>query len=327
MSTVVAALLFRFSLLSLVLLCFFLSFLLLRNPFCIYLRIQLSFDSPLSAFEEQLRSKLEVDGAYLGEQSVQVNYAFGLLEGPALEFMRPWMQSARGTLSFSVHNFLGYLRGGYEDPEFAENARLKLGELRQGDRSSIDYIAECDKTFVDARSADVPDWIKIGTVRKGLNRKMGRLLVTIKEPQDCIQFVVRREYEAEDHRVTRFPRNEPIRTPLPPAPMPPFTPSVPPAFPRVEIPPAPEVEMTLGAAGQRQRAAWVSDADRNRRFAAGPCRRCGASGHVLRNCPHLPAQWPIPAVSTMHEQNPVPPVLESAQPGVPVSSNQEESEK
>ena len=256
------------------------------------------------AFEEQLLGKLEVDGAYLGGQAIQVNYAFGLLEGQALEFMRPWMQSWRNTAFFTVNSFLTQLRGGYEDPELQETARQKLEELRQGDRSVIDYLAEFDKTFLEARSHGLPAWAKINAVRKGLNRKMGRLLVTVKEPSDysswCAELKgLARKDDSEGHRASRLPRYD--------APRPaqcyisPPVPSFPPAsrFPPIQTPPAPEVEMTLGTTTQRRRAAWVSPEEVARRLAEGLCRRCGGAGHYIRNCPFLPARRPTPTTAAL----------------------------
>ena len=65
--------------------------------------------------------------------------------------------------------------------------------------------------------------------------------------------------------------------------------------------------MTLGATGQRRRAAWVSSEEISRRLAAGVCRRCGAGGHFIRSCPFLPAQRPMSHVSTIQRPNDFPP--------------------
>ena len=243
------------------------------------------------AFEEQLQGKLQVDGAYLGSQDIQVNYAFGLLEGPALEFMRPWMRAWRNTPFFTVDAFLTQLRGGYEDPELQENARQKLEEIRQGDRPVLDYIAEFDKTFLEAKSSDLPDWVKISMVRKGLNRKMGRLLVTVKEPSDysswCAELKgLARKDDSEGHRVSRLPRHDVSRQANTPSAVPPLAPQ----FPRIETPRAPEVEMTFGATRQRRRAACHGSARRNvtavlpRGFVAAVEPTTTSSAIVLSYC-------------------------------------------
>ena len=77
----------------------------------------------------------------------------------------------------------------------------------------LDYIAEFDKTFLEAKSSDLPDWVKISMVRKGLNRKMGRLLVTVKEPSNyglwCSELKsLARKDDSEGHRVSRLPRHD-----------------------------------------------------------------------------------------------------------------------
>ena len=111
---------------------------------------------------------------------------------------------------------------------------------------------------------------------------------------------------------------QPTLTANTPSAVPPLAPQ----FPRIETPRAPEVEMTLGATRQRRRAAWVSQTERDRRFAAGLCRRCGADDHILRNCPFLPAQRPTGNVSSIQQPR-IQPVLEPEQP----ATNPPEPEK
>ena len=43
----------------------------------------------------------------------------------------------------------------------------------QGDRPVLEYIAEYDNTFVEAQSAELPDWQKINDIRQGLNGNTG----------------------------------------------------------------------------------------------------------------------------------------------------------
>lgn len=269
-----------------------------------------------AAFEEQLLGKLQIDGEFLGAEEVKVTYAFGLLEGDAVEYMRPWMQTMRGTLSFTVENFMKHLKTAYQGPEFTENARQKLQRVQQGDRSVVEYIAEFDKTFLEAQSAGLPDWSKINDVRKGLNKKMGRLLVTAPEPSDyptwcTLVKTLARKDEAEANRTTGLPRRETQRQPPSSSPTPLNQQELPPKFPQPEAAKAPEVEMTLGATGQRRRAAWVSEEERGRRRKEGLCRRCGGNGHFIKDCPYLPARCPNLNMSTIKT---VEPLLEPEEP-------------
>ena len=204
------------------------------------------------AFEEQLVGKMRVDGSFLGSEDVKVHYAFGLLEGSALEFMRPWMQAHRDTGGFTVDTFINQLRNGYRDPELSAQARQRLPTIQQGNRSVIEYIAEFDKTFLEASSQDLPAWQKINYVRQGLSRKTGRLLVGTSQPkgyEEWCQHVksLEREDAAETARATRT--GQPYRgTPpqaFPVAPTPSTHSFVPlgQRAPTIETPPAPEVEM------------------------------------------------------------------------------------
>ena len=85
-----------------------------------------------------------------------------------------------------------------------------------------------------------------------------------------------------------------------------------PQFPPDELRPTPEIEMTMGATGQQRRAAWVSQEERNRRFTVCLCRRCGGSGHIIKNCPYLAARRPTPAVQQINPG----PVLEPIPAGI-----------
>lgn len=261
------------------------------------------------AFEEQLIGKMKVDGPFLGPEDVRVHYAFGLLDQDALEFMRPWMQANRDTINFTISAFMGHMRDAYQDPELAEYARQKLSTIKQGNRSTIDYIAEFDKTYLEAQSSDLPDWQKISEVRRGLNRKVGRLLVGTPQPREYAAWCMHvKSLEREDNAEVIRTSNT-SRPPVPPSLSAPPTAQTPVSrqqFPRVELSSAPEVEMSMGATVQRRRAAWVSPEERERRFQSGLCRRCGASEHIQRTCPYLPARRPTPTVSTVHS----PPLLE-----------------
>ena len=87
------------------------------------------------------------------------------------------MRTHRDKDGFTVAVFLDHLRSAYQDPELAEQARQKLKFIQQGNRPVLDYIAEYDKTYLEAQSGELPDWQKISDVRHGLNKKIGRLLV------------------------------------------------------------------------------------------------------------------------------------------------------
>ena len=61
--------------------------------------------------------------------------------------MRPRMQAIRDTDNFTISASMEYMHDAYQNPELKEYARQKLSTIQQGNRSSIEYIAEFDKTF------------------------------------------------------------------------------------------------------------------------------------------------------------------------------------
>ena len=54
----------------------------------------------------------------------------------------------------------------------------------------------------------------------------------------------------------------------------------------------------------QRRARWVDQAELDRRRTTGDCFRCGNPGHIVRNCPFLPARRPMQtaAAQTTNEE-------------------------
>jgi hypothetical protein len=50
------------------------------------------------------------------------------------------------------------------------------------------------------------------------------------------------------------------------------------------------------------RAKWVSKAEYDARRAAGVCLRCGASGHMIGDCPYQRAKRPEPRVAQVSKR-------------------------
>ena len=218
----------------------------------------------IARYKEQLKGKMRVDGNFLGSEDIRVHYAFGLLEKDALELMRPWVRTHRDMEGSRSAAFLEHLRSAYQDPELAEQARQKHKFIYQGNRSVLEYIAEYDKTYLEAQSGELPDWQKISDVRHGLNKKTGRLLVGTSQPKEYVAWCnhvksLEREDAAEASHVNNHrsvsPTAQPPAPPLrsfssAPFPRPALAPSQEPAarFPPVVTPPSPEVEIVTGYA-------------------------------------------------------------------------------
>ena len=98
------------------------------------------------------------------------------------------MRMHRGRYGFTVAAFMEDLRSAYQDPRLAVQARQKLKFIEQGSLRVLDYIAEYDKTYLEAQSAELPDWQKISDVRHRLNKKTGRLLVGTSQQKKYVEW-------------------------------------------------------------------------------------------------------------------------------------------
>ena len=112
--------------------------------------------------------------------------------------------------------------------------------------------------------------------------------MTVNEPREYTAFCqVLKELEKkkDEYSPRNYRRNTPTAT-TPPVPVSSWEPN--------------DVEMTMGnlqqprpnSAVKKIRAKWVSDATITNRRANKLCLRCGASAHMIKECPYLPAQRP-----------------------------------
>jgi hypothetical protein len=56
------------------------------------------------------------------------------------------------------------------------------------------------------------------------------------------------------------------------------------------------------AIASSRRAKWVSQEERENRRQNGRCIRCGATGHMIRECPYGPPQRPMASNSIRKEK-------------------------
>jgi hypothetical protein len=107
----------------------------------------------------QVKAKLAIDKA--GEpEHVQFWYVHSRLREGALEQVSSWVSSVEGTDAMTVQNLLAQLKAAYDDVEATERASRKLAQLKQGGRSFNNFLAEFDRTLLDAGGLNWNDQVK-----------------------------------------------------------------------------------------------------------------------------------------------------------------------
>ena len=144
--------------------------------------------SQYPTFETYLRAKLNVDSSIIGNETTKVYYAFGRLSGLAAEQMRPWVSTYSDTPFFTVGRFIEHMRSSFLDPELQSRAQSKLGYMKQNRRSIGEFLAEYDKTILEAGAVLWDDAAKIFPLKRAINQDIRQLLVTVNEPREYPAF-------------------------------------------------------------------------------------------------------------------------------------------
>ena len=140
------------------------------------------------SFETNLEAKIALDGNILGSRANQVWYAYGRLTGRASELLQPWIQKHKDTPWFTVSSFIEQMRATFQDPELGRRALDKLGSMRQGKQGLREFLADFDRTLLEARGASWDDDVKIDYLRRALSQDLIETLVTVDEPTEYAAF-------------------------------------------------------------------------------------------------------------------------------------------
>ena len=247
-----------------------------------------SNESGYRAFETSLKAKLHIDGAYIGGRTNQVYYCFTRLSGKAASMMQPWMaRHENDTTIFTVGNFIDQLRKAFQNPELERQAEEKLYNMRQGRATVIDYLADVDRTILEANALSYADSSKISCARRGLNQELKDVLVAVREPttypewcRDIIHIAQKASTNKAQKSSGRYgPATDfSSRRPQPPPEVPESTTPM-------------DWEPTVSQLRER-RAKWVDEREIAKRRRENRCIRCGSSDHYLKNCIFKPARRP-----------------------------------
>lgn len=97
----------------------------------------------------QAKAKLAVDKLEETE-IVRFWYVHSRLRGDALSQTSSWVDSVESTEHMTVDGLVSQLRAAYDDNDTAERASRKLSQMRQGPKSFGTFLAEFDRTLLDA---------------------------------------------------------------------------------------------------------------------------------------------------------------------------------
>jgi hypothetical protein len=229
----------------------------------------------------QVKAKLAVDKSEETE-SVRFWYVHSRLRGDALSQTSSWVDYAESTQTMTVDGLITQLRVAYDDNETAERASRKLNQMRQGSKSFSNFLAEFDRTLLDAGGLQWADQAKKAFLSNCLSYDLQNAIVATPIPSTY------REYCTLLHTVSTnleiLQRKKGRNT----APEAPHT-----AEPAIQGETMDwEPATTVMAAARTQRAQWVSQETLEQRRRLGQCFRCGGKDYSVRRCVYLPAVRP-----------------------------------
>ncbi|KAK9233713.1 hypothetical protein V1525DRAFT_392218 [Lipomyces kononenkoae] len=233
------------------------------------MKVKLEYDHSNSAlypaFESQLIAKLRIDGHLIGGEAEQVWFAFGCLQGTAKARIHPWMKAYENNAEkFTRNEFVLQMIFAAEESGFSR------------------LFSEFDQTLLEAGAFGESETTKKSWLRNAISFDIARAVVAVPEAATY------EEYCQQLHRVahqlaslnkraaprqTRFPRQSDFQ-------------------PNSSPQPQPTDAMDWTPSANKRRAKWVSLDELDKRMKEGRCRRCGATGHIIKDCPYDPPRRP-----------------------------------
>lgn len=246
------------------------------------------FDGKRSEFRPwlaQIEAKLRVDKSQDSED-IQFWYLHSRLRGKALQQVTPWVTTAQATGIATVQGLYSQLRIAYDDQESADRAARKLNVIRQGTKPFKSFLAEFERTMLDAGGLDWSDQVKKTFLSNSISIEIQKALVATPTPARYIEYCALLHTTSSNLEALRGHAYKPRAS----------DPIVDVASEAMDW----EVSPILAATATAKRATWVNAEVRSQRKERRVCLRCGRPGHFIRGCDLLPAAQPTrPAGTTV----------------------------
>ena len=247
-------------------------------------------------FKLNLEMKFQIDGVCFRTDQEKVVYAYGRLKDRASQRMLPWIQAKiESSQELSWEEFKQALDQAFGDKHQKEKALVRINTMKQGGKDMDKFLAEFDETLVMAGGLAWQDEQKRMVLDTAINPKYLRVLIGCTKNPTYSGYMDQLRTIAHDLKRVEAADKGQLRTPMPVASQ--HTNST-----SDSMDWEPTGAAQLAAVGRtptprlpRQRARWVDQAELDRRRTTGDCFRCGNTGHIVRNCPFLPAQRPMQA--------------------------------
>jgi len=248
----------------------------------------------LRTFKAQLRLKLAEEHTFLDDQA-KLRYIIGLMEGPALEQLLPFVTETNVNLANS-EAAITILENAFGDPDPKHTARTALAKLRQGGNDFATYYAEFNR-YTAILNYD--EQSKLDKLEDGLCYELKDALVTfptalpdtVAERVKVYQLIdarIRAQKNRRSQQTSRQQSTNRNTTTSTTTPVPATTATASPPRAPAQHPtstnsghygPAP---MDLSAGRRR-----LSPEERMRRIRDGLCSYCGKPGHFAQDCTAL----------------------------------------
>ena len=263
----------------------------------------------LDSWLQQAKAKIEVD--YYGCTEYVAFWALnGTLRGKALRRMEAWVREQGTPERANAQSFLKRVEFIFKDPQAKERAQRKLDALRQATKPFLEVFTEWQSLLLESGGSSWPDDAKKLSLDRILSDELARAMITVPSQPDFESYCS--ILKETDDRLRAFKARPGKRNDLE---------AVMPSKPNwKKLTDAPlavtdardlyRAKVTRKASAESmeweptpvraspastQRAKRVSQEELDDRRKTRRCLRCGASGHLVRECPYLP---PRPQVTT-----------------------------
>lgn len=184
----------------------------------------------------------------------------------------------------TTEGLFNQLRIAYDDNDAEERASQRLGSMKQGTKKFSTFIADFDRTLLDAGGVGWDDKAKKSFLMNSIALDLRTTIAAMPIPTTYRRYcdllhTASANLESIQRIKNRGGRQHSTTT---------SEAEVVPATDAMDWEPA----TVTAAAACTQRAQWVSKEVLEKRKELGRCLRCGKDGHFLRQCTLLPAVRP-----------------------------------